>query len=158
MLLKKEEADLLKCHRNFDPAELGEIISLGIHVDMVKEVLSKGSLLITDFGIFGELGGMYSLADFNAFEEGDGKLTEKDAFSFEMTDMVTGAMDSPPGSRDYEYPREKREMIKINQRAILQFFNIRVIVYPERVEIKGTIPTQILDKINKERKEGLRPS
>ena len=59
-------------------------------------------------------------------------------------------MDSPPGSRDYEDPREKREMIKINQRAILQFFNIRVIVNPERIEIKGTIPTQILDKINKE--------
>ena len=70
-----------------------------------------------------------------------------------MTNTVTGAMDSPPGSRDYEDPREKREMIKINQRAILQFFNIRVIVNPERIEIKGTIPTQILDKINKEGKE-----
>jgi hypothetical protein len=45
---------------------------------------------------------------------------------------------------------EKRETIKRNQRAILQLFNIRVIVYPERAEIKGTIPTQILDKTNKE--------
>jgi len=31
-------------------------------------------------------------------------------------------------------------------RAILQSFNIRVVVFQERVEIKGTIPTQILDR------------
>jgi len=37
-----------------------------------------------------------------------------------------------------------------NQRDILQLFNIKAIVYPERVEITGTIPTQILDKKNKE--------
>jgi hypothetical protein len=29
-------------------------------------------------------------------------------------------------------------------------FNIKAIVYPERVEISGTIPTQIMDKKNKE--------
>ena len=32
----------------------------------------------------------------------------------------------------------------------MQLFNIRVLVYPERVEIKGAIPTQILDKTAKE--------
>ena len=31
-------------------------------------------------------------------------------------------------------------------RAILQLFNIKVLVYPQRVEIKGAIPTQVLDK------------
>ena len=33
-----------------------------------------------------------------------------------------------------------------NMRSILQLFNIKVLVFPERVEIKGAIPTQILDK------------
>lgn len=31
-------------------------------------------------------------------------------------------------------------------RAILQLFNIKVLVYPQRVEIKGAMPTQVLDK------------
>jgi len=43
-----------------------------------------------------------------------------------------------------------------SQRAILRRFNIRVIVYPEHVEIKGTIPTQILDNTNKNEKETAR--
>ena len=153
--LKKEEADLLKCRHNIDPVELGEIISLGIRIDMVKDVLSKGSLLVTDLGIFGELGGIYHPAGFNVSGEQDdelafGEMPEKDTLRFEMTDMVTRAIDAPPGFQECEEPREKEEAIKRNQRAILQFFNIRVIVYPERVEIKGTIPTQILDKTNKE--------
>jgi len=29
-------------------------------------------------------------------------------------------------------------------RAILQLFGIKVLVYPDRVEIKGTIPPQVL--------------
>jgi hypothetical protein len=45
----------------------------------------------------------------------------------------------------------KQESVQKSQRDILQKFNIRVIVYPERVEIKGMIPTQILDKTNKEK-------
>ena len=32
----------------------------------------------------------------------------------------------------------------------MQLFNIRVLVYPELVEIKGTIPTQVLDKLTEE--------
>jgi len=36
-------------------------------------------------------------------------------------------------------------------RAILQLFDIKVLVFPERIEIKGAIPTQVLEKsINKE--------
>ena len=146
--LKKEEADLLKCRHNIDPAEIGEMVSIGIHIDMVKETLSKGSLLVTDFGIFGELGGIYSPAGFNVSGEQDGETPPGEVL--EMMDMVTGAIDTPSDVRESDDRREKGEAVKINQRAILRFFNIRVIVYPERVEIKGTIPTQILDKTNKE--------
>ena len=153
--LKKEEADLLRCHHNIGPGELSEIISLGIHIDMVKDVLSKDSLLVTDFGIIGELGDIFIPAGFNAFKEREGELTpsemaDKDTLLFEMTDMVIRAVDVPSGFRECADPRGKEEMIKRNQRAILQLFNIRIIVYPERVEIKGTIPTQILDKTDKE--------
>jgi len=64
--------------------------------------------------------------------------------------MVTGAIDAPPDFQECEKSREKEKTIMRNQRAILQFFNIRVIVYPGLVEIKGAIPTQILDKTKKE--------
>ncbi len=43
-------------------------------------------------------------------------------------------------------PQKRDETIKRNMRAILQLFNIKVLVYPQRVEIKGAIPTQVLDK------------
>ncbi len=38
---------------------------------------------------------------------------------------------------------------KKNMRAILQLFGIKVIVYLDRVEIKGTIPSQVLYKREK---------
>ena len=42
-----------------------------------------------------------------------------------------------------------KKIIK-NMRALLQLFDIKVLVYPERIEIKGTIPTQVLERITKE--------
>ncbi len=77
-------------------------------------------------------------------------MAEKDTLRIEGMDLVIRAIDAPLGFRECGNPREKRETIKRNERAILQLFNIRVIVYPERVEIKGAIPTQILNKTNKE--------
>ena len=38
-------------------------------------------------------------------------------------------------------------------RAILQLFDIKVLVYPDRVEIKGAIPTQIWDKSTEDEPE-----
>ena len=58
--------------------------------------------------------------------------------------MYMRGIDAPPGfweCGDYE---EQSKIIKKNMRAILQLFNIRVIVFPDRVEIKGTIPQQVL--------------
>ena len=70
-------------------------------------------------------------------------------FPIEGTDKAFRGVDAPPAFWECD-PQEREEKIKRNIRAILQLFNIRVIVYPERIEIKGTIPTQILDKKAKE--------
>jgi hypothetical protein len=69
-----------------------------------------------------------------------------DIFHIEGTDKVMRGIDAPPGFWESEDPQQRDEHIKRNLRAILQLFNIRVLVYPERVQIKGTIPTQVLDK------------
>ena len=42
-------------------------------------------------------------------------------------------------------------------RAILQFFNIKVFVYPDRVEIRGTIPTQILTEPEPKNPDAITP-
>jgi hypothetical protein len=125
---------------------------------MVKDVLSRGSLSVTKFGIFGETHDNYIPAGFNAFRECDGVLaigevTEMDKFRIEGTDMVMRGIDVPPGFWECEDLQKLDQRIKRNMRAILQLFNIRVLVYPERVEIKGTIPTQVIDKTVKEEPE-----
>jgi len=55
-------------------------------------------------------------------------------------------IDAPPGFRECDDSQKRDETIKRSMRAILQLFNIKVLVSPERVGIKGAIPTQVLDK------------
>ena len=75
-----------------------------------------------------------------------------DTFRIEGTDKVMRGIDAPPGFWECQDLQKREEKTKRNMRAILQLFNIRVLVYPERIEIKGTIPTQFLDRTTK--KEG----
>jgi len=42
-------------------------------------------------------------------------------------------------------------------RAILQFFNIKVFVFPDRVEIRGTIPPQVLREEQPETANSIAP-
>ncbi len=140
---------LPKCRHNIDPLELTELAELEGRIAMVQNVLSKGKLEVTEVGIFGEKDNEYIPAGFNAWRECDGELaigevTEKDYFRLEGTDKYMRGIDAPPGfweCGDYE---EQSKIIKRNMRAILQLFNIRAIVFPDRVEIKGTIPQQVL--------------
>ena len=154
--LKKQEAAILKCRHNIDPLELTDLAMLEARIGKVKDILGQGILRVTEFGIFGEIGDKYIPAGFNAWRECDGKLaigeiTEMDTFRIEGTDKVMRGVDAPPGFWECEYPQQQEERIKKNMRAILQLFDIKVIVFPERVEIKGAIPTQVLEKsISKE--------
>jgi len=149
--LKKQEAALFKCRHNIDPLELTEMATLEARIAMVKDVLSQGTLSVSEFGIFGELGNEYIPAGFNAWRECDGelaigKVTEMDTFRIEGTDKAMRGVDAPPGFWECEDLKQQEEHIKKNMRAILQLFNIKVLVFPERVEIKGAIPTQVLEK------------
>ena len=116
---------------------------------MVQNVLSQGLLSVNEFGIFGVKGDEYIPAGFNAWRECDGemtigKVTEKDYFRIEGTDKYMRGIDALPGFWECSDHEEQSKIIKRNMRAILQLFNIRVIIFPDRVEIKGTIPQQVL--------------
>jgi len=148
--LKKQEAALLKYRHNIDPSELDELSKLESRIALVKDILSKGNLSLTEFGIFGSMGDEYVPAGFNAWRESEGKLTigevtEMDIFRVEGTDMVMRGIDVPPAFWECDGPQEQEEKIKRNLRAILQLFNIKVFVFPERVEIRGAIATQVLE-------------
>jgi site-specific DNA recombinase len=149
--LKKQEASFLKCRRNIDPVELEELEELEGRIVMVKEILGRGKFEVSEFGFFGELSNekLYVPAGFNAWRESDGELaigevTEMDYFRIEGTDMYMRGIDVPPGFWECGDHEKQAEKIKKNMRAILQLFGIRVIVYQDRVEIKGTIPSQVL--------------
>jgi site-specific DNA recombinase len=150
--LKKQEAAVLKCRHNIDPNELADLATLEARIAKVKDILGRGRLTVTEFGIFGEIGDEYIPAGFNAWRECDGELaigeiTEMDKFRIEGTDKVMRGVDAPPGFWDCQDQEEQAKRIKKNMRAILQLFDIEVIVFPERVEIRGAIPTQFLDRI-----------
>ena len=74
-----------------------------------------------------------------------GEVTNLDAIRIEGTDLRMKGIDAPQGFWECEDPKEREATIKRNMRAILRFFDIKILVFPERVEIRGAIPTQILD-------------
>ena len=140
--LKKQEAVILKCRHNIDPSELTELAILEDRIATVKDILSKGRLTLSEFGIFGTIGDEYVPTGFNAWRESDGKLaigevTEADTFRIEGTDKVMRGIDVPPGFWECNDRQEQEERIKRNMRAVLQLFNIKVCVFAERAEIGG---------------------
>jgi hypothetical protein len=88
--LKKQEAALVKCRHNIDPLELTELAILEDRIATVKDILAKGNITLSEFGIFGMIGDKYAPAGFNAWRECDGELaigevTEMDSFEIEGT-------------------------------------------------------------------------
>ena len=148
--LKAREATLLKCRQNIDPTSLTELAVLEDRIANVNDILSKGKLTLTEFGIFGMVGGTYTPVGFNAWRETDGKLsigecTEQDTFRIEGTDLVMRGIDAPAGFWDCNDAQEQDNIIKKDMRAVLQLFHIRAHMSPDRIEIQGAIPTQVLD-------------
>ncbi len=116
----------------------------------MNDILSKGKLALTEFGLFGMVGGMYTPVGFNAWRETDGKLSigecaEQDTFRIEGTDLVIRGIDAPSGFWDCNDAQEQDNIINKNMRAVLQLFNIRVHIFSDRIEIQGAIPKQVLD-------------
>ena len=89
---------------------------------------------------------------FNAWRESDGRpaigeVTRMDTFQEKGRNIVVRGIDAPPEYWECN-DREQDENINRNLRALFQFFGIKVFVFPERVEIRGDIPTQMLDISN----------
>lgn len=143
--LKNEENDLLKCHSNFDPRELGETTALGISIDMVKDALNRGQHDLSGCGILSQVDDIMNALDSKI---SSAKYADKAPDDIKTIDLTGNTSPDCPNGAELQ---ENLEGTLRNQRALLQKFNIKVVVYPDRIEIKGAIPTQILDKKVKEK-------
>jgi len=154
--LKKQETSLLKCRHNIDPSQLTELTVLENRIAAIKDILAKGSLVLTEFGLYALTEHEYVPVGFNAFRESDGRLAigevrELEIFQSEGSDKKYWGIGAPSAFNDCKDSKKRAEMINKNLRAIMQMFSIKVLVYSNHVEIKGTIPTQMLEM--KTRKE-----
>ena len=147
---KKQEAAILKSRHNIDPAELTELSSLESRISMIKDMLNHGALFLSEFGIFVLSEDGYIPVGFNAGREPDGKLaigekSEMDVFQPEGSDKTYWGISAPPEYRACKDKKKRAEMVTRNMRGILQFFHIKVFVYPDHAEIKGAIQPQALE-------------
>jgi hypothetical protein len=76
-------------------------------------------------------------------------ITDTETLRIDGNELVIRTKNTLLEPKNGESSQEKQETIDRNRRAILQFFNIKVIVYPERVDIKETIPTQMMGNTQK---------
>lgn len=149
--LKKQEADLMRRRDNLDPSELVEVGELSRRIMAVKELMQKGTIQLTDLGFFGSSGDKYVPLGFNPWPDSHGKmaigtLAEMETVLVDEESGLTVKTNLPPGFNDPAVPAaEKRHRIMTNWRELLRFLDIKVIVYPDRAEIRGTIPPQIIE-------------
>jgi hypothetical protein len=64
-------------------------------------------------------------------------------------------IDAPSGFWDCNDVQEQDNIIKKNMRAVLQLFNIRAYMFPDRIEIQGAIPRQVIDMVGCKQSQGV---
>lgn len=99
---KKLETMLFKSHNALHPPQLGELSALEERINRIKDILSRGNIYISEFGLFGAKNDEYFPAGFNAWRESDGKLEigefrESDRIPIGETDQEMRGIDVPPG-------------------------------------------------------------
>jgi len=110
---------------------------------------------MTDFGVFAMDNEKYVPVGFNAWRDTDntlsvGEVAEEDRFGIEGTALQMKGIDAPAGFWKCAGASERDAVIKKNMRGVLQLFGVKVHVYPERVEINGAIPPQVILASDKE--------
>ena len=145
--LNKQERELLKVRGNLNPEALAEIAEVENTIKSIEKMLdASGSLLVSDFGIWGYTGDTVAPLGYNPWLETEcknevGRLREMGYVRVEGTDLKIKAIGPPEG---FWFSENPVEVIKKNIRAILQKFEIRVYVFRDRIEVRGLIQSQII--------------
>ena len=150
--LKKQEAELLARKADLDPEAQLEVSRLEDYIQSVRELLDKGWLAVQEDGIWAyRYDRVTGFADAECFgsefnvEETIEKVTHpiKQKPPWQDDDGVTHVEIKlrPEGIWAFQHPDEARIQ---SMRAILQKFDTKVWAYPDRIEIRGFIPTQVI--------------
>jgi site-specific DNA recombinase len=148
--LKKQEKALEQRQHNLNPSEMIKIAEISHRVTAVKELLQKGKVHLTGLGFFAAEGDKYVPLGFNPWPESDGKVAigneaEMDIVYVDKENGLVGKSNVPPGFLDPDIPAsEKKQRVLTNWRELLRFLDIKVTIYPDRKEIRGAIPPQLI--------------
>jgi len=148
--LRKLEADLSQRRSNLNPEAQAEIAELESYIATVEKILNKhsGGVFVTEFGIWGTTSNLKVPLGYNPWLEtegksGVGKPQEMDAIRIEGTDLTMSGILPPEG---FWLSKNPKETIMKNIRAVLRAFGTKVYAFPDRVEIHGVLPTQVIQR------------
>jgi site-specific DNA recombinase len=147
-ILKKKEGELLKARSNLDPQVGIDLDALQQGIVSLEKALDgkSGRLLLTELGIWAEsvpedwIAGHVVLPH-GAWDE-PGALEGLDVIRIGDTGPIIRMVDSPGVFCNLEVPRE---IVWQNIRNVLEWLCIRVYVFHDRVEMRGFIPTEVMD-------------
>lgn len=139
---------MLKARSNLDPWMRAEITDLQCCMNSIEKMLNEdsGRILVNGFGIWGLSEGLKIPLGYNAWLENDGKFQvgsprAVDTVRIGNTSLRMKAI-LPPS--DFWSAENKAEVINRNRRAMLERFGLRVILYDDRIEVRGAIPPQVI--------------
>ena len=148
--LRKLKADLSQRRNNLNPEAQAEIAELESHMATVERILNKhsGGVFITKFGIWETTGNLKVPLGYNPWLEtegrsGVGKPPKMDTIPIEGTDLTMLGVLPPKG---FWLSKNPKETIMENIRAVLQASDTKVYVFPDRVEIHGLLPMQVIQR------------
>jgi site-specific DNA recombinase len=153
-ILKKRESELLAARSNLDPRAGMELDELEQQIARLEKVVDgkSGPVMLTELGILATDMPPYGVIAFPAVGDPENSVTVgawDEPTMIQMEDFFRLGDNGPlvrmvdgPGSSAAEVPRE---MVWQNIRRTFETFSIRVYVFRDRVEIRGFIPTEVMD-------------
>ncbi len=145
-ILKKREKDLLKARSNLDPQikiGLNEMERTIAYLEKVVEG-KEGKLFLTEMGVWVDnipdswVGG-YKMSSIGSWDEPD--TFDIGEFRLGEKGPVMRMVDSPPRSN----AEVSRKTVLQNIRRVFELLQIRVYIFRDRIEMKGFIPTGIIE-------------
>ena len=132
--LRKQESGIQKQLNNLDPEIRMKAQNLERLIREAQRLLGTGKIHISSFGIYGLPSDSNTVIGFgyNSPWQNNSPLQIQDAFRAIV----------PPA--DFWQRKDAFQLIKRNQRAILQDFGVKVYCFKDRLEIRGFIPPTIV--------------
>jgi hypothetical protein len=146
-VLEAKENKLQSRREQLDPTSSYELSKLEDQINIVKQILGDGKITIRNSGVGGltfdpdhPLTYMHDLHDL--WEGKAGEEKDVPAANWEFSNTESGVKFSC--SAEWWDWASKEEMRR--KRQLLEIFRIKVVVFPDRIEIRGIIPDQVIQR------------